>query len=175
MFRNSRWLAIVASVAVLAMVSTACAPPVAQPPAEEAPKEKVSLSFWNMPFVTQEVSPEYVLKWQDDAKTALGDYTVDDFYGPGKYKDQRDKFLLQANGSMMWRSGTTFLLKSLSAVTKFVMAVKPAKPVPLTAASVHLKSLSAATKFVTATRPARVVPLIAASVHLLLTPSPPAK
>ena len=92
----------VAVVAVLAMLITACAPPVAQPPAEEAPppaeapKEKASLSFWNMPFVTQEVSPDYVLKWEEDAVTALPDYTVDNFYGPGKYKDQRDKFLLQA-------------------------------------------------------------------------------
>ena len=57
---------------------------------------KVKLSFWNMPFVTQEVSPKYVLKWEEDAKTALPDYVVDSFYGPGKYADQRDKFLLQA-------------------------------------------------------------------------------
>ena len=58
--------------------------------------EKVSLSFWNMPFVTQEVSPEYVTQWEADVKTALPDYDVDDFYGPGKYADQRDKFLVQA-------------------------------------------------------------------------------
>jgi len=57
---------------------------------------KVRLSFWNMPFVTQEVSPSYVLKWEEDAKTALPNYVVDNFYGPGKYADQRDKFLLQA-------------------------------------------------------------------------------
>ena len=49
-----------------------------------------------MPFVTQEVSPDYVLLWQNDAKTALPDYVIDDYYGPGKYKDQRDRFLLQA-------------------------------------------------------------------------------
>ena len=54
------------------------------------------LTFWNMPFVTQEVSPDYVLLWQNDAKTALPDYVIDDYYGPGKYKDQRDRFLLQA-------------------------------------------------------------------------------
>ena len=60
---------------------------------------KASLSFWNMPFVTQEVSPEYVQKWEADAKTALPDYSVDNFYGPGMYKDQRDKFLLQAKSA----------------------------------------------------------------------------
>ncbi|GAB4540162.1 MAG: maltose/maltodextrin ABC transporter substrate-binding protein MalE [Anaerolineae bacterium] len=63
---------------------------------EAPPAEKVSLSFWNMPFVTQEVSPEYVLKWEEDVKKALPNAEVDNFYGPGKYKDQRDKFLLQA-------------------------------------------------------------------------------
>jgi len=63
---------------------------------EEAAPQEVSLTFWNMPFVTQEVSPEYVNMWQEDVKTTLPNYTVDEFYGPGKYKDQRDKFLLQA-------------------------------------------------------------------------------
>ncbi len=59
-------------------------------------QEPVTLSFWNMPFVTQEVSPEYVLEWEEDVKVALPNVTVDAFYGPGKYKDQRDKYLLQA-------------------------------------------------------------------------------
>ncbi|MCJ7660552.1 MAG: extracellular solute-binding protein, partial [Anaerolineales bacterium] len=63
---------------------------------EEAAPQEVSLAFWNMPFVTQEVSPEYVNMWQEEVKKALPNYTVDEFYGPGKYKDQRDKFLLQA-------------------------------------------------------------------------------
>lgn len=113
MFKKSRLLMFVAVVAVLAMLITACAPPVPQPPAEEAPppaeapKEKGSLAFWNMPFVTQEVSPEYVLKWEGDAVTALPGYTVDNFYGPGKYKDQRDKFLLQA------KSGTPDVIEGL--------------------------------------------------------------
>ena len=62
----------------------------------ETAKEKVSLSFWNMPFVTQEVSPQYVTKWEADVKVALPGYEVDNFYGPGKYADQRDKFLVQA-------------------------------------------------------------------------------
>ena len=60
---------------------------------------KKSLSFWNMPFVTQEVSPQYVMEWQKDVKTALPDFNVDNFYGPGKYKDQRDKFLLQSKSA----------------------------------------------------------------------------
>ncbi|MBT8367617.1 MAG: extracellular solute-binding protein [Deltaproteobacteria bacterium] len=60
---------------------------------------KKSLSFWNMPFVTQEVSPQYVMNWEKDLMIALPDYSVDKFYGPGKYKDQRDKFLLQAKSA----------------------------------------------------------------------------
>jgi ABC-type glycerol-3-phosphate transport system substrate-binding protein len=82
-----------------AAIVVAAAPP--------APAEKVSLSFWNMPFVTQEVSPEYVLKWEEDVVTALPNATVDNFYGPGKYKDQRDKFLLQA------KSGTPDVIEGL--------------------------------------------------------------
>ena len=34
-------------------------------------KKTVNLSFWNMPFVTQEVSPEYVKKWETDIKSSL--------------------------------------------------------------------------------------------------------
>jgi ABC-type glycerol-3-phosphate transport system substrate-binding protein len=60
---------------------------------------KKSLSFWNMPFVTQEVSPEYVNNWEKDVKTALPNCSVDNFYGPGKYKDQRNKFLLQSKSA----------------------------------------------------------------------------
>ncbi|CAB1056667.1 hypothetical protein D1BOALGB6SA_1404 [Olavius sp. associated proteobacterium Delta 1] len=60
---------------------------------------KKSLSFWNMPFVTQEVSPQYVMNWEKDIMMALPDYSVDNFYGPGKYKDQRNKFLLQAKSA----------------------------------------------------------------------------
>jgi len=58
--------------------------------------DKPTLTFWNMPFVTQEVSPEYVKLWENDAKIQLPDYDIDDYYGPGRYKDQRDRFLLQA-------------------------------------------------------------------------------
>jgi len=68
---------------------------------------KIQLSFWNMPFVTQEVSPEYVLRWENDVVSAIPNATVDNFYGPGKYKDQRDKFLLQA------KSGTPDVIEGL--------------------------------------------------------------
>lgn len=57
------------------------------------------LSFWNMPFVTQEVSPEYVQEWEQGVGAAVPGFSVDNFYGPGKYKDQRDKFLLQAKSA----------------------------------------------------------------------------
>ncbi len=68
---------------------------------------KKTLSFWNMPFVTQEVSPAYVKAWEAGLKTALPDYAVDNFYGPGKYTDQRDKFLLQS------KSGTPDVIEGL--------------------------------------------------------------
>lgn len=55
-----------------------------------------TLSFWNMPFVTQEVSPDYVKQWEANIKTALPNYKVDNFYGPGDYGPQRDKYLVQA-------------------------------------------------------------------------------
>lgn len=73
----------------------------------EAAQAKARLSFWNMPFVTQEVSPAYVQQWEKDAVTALPGAVVDNFYGPGKYKDQRDKFLLQA------KSGTPDVIEGL--------------------------------------------------------------
>ena len=76
-------------------------------PAAEGASKKGRLSFWNMPFVTQEVSPQYVQAWEKDAKAILPDYSVDNFYGPGKYKDQRDKFLLQA------KSGTPDVIEGL--------------------------------------------------------------
>lgn len=58
-----------------------------------------NLSFWNMPFVSQEVSKSYVEKWQTDLNKKLTHIHVENFYGPGAYKDQRDKFLLQAKSS----------------------------------------------------------------------------
>jgi ABC-type glycerol-3-phosphate transport system substrate-binding protein len=78
------------------MEEPAAEEPAAEEPMEEPAAEAVSLAFWNMPFVTQEVSPEYVAQWEADAVDALPGATVDNFYGPGTYKDQRDKFLLQA-------------------------------------------------------------------------------
>ena len=60
-----------------------------------------------MPFVTQEVSPEYVAQWEEDAKTALPNVAVDNFYGPGTYSGQRDKYLLQAE------SGTPDVIEGL--------------------------------------------------------------
>lgn len=104
--KRSRWLSLGVIVLVVAVLA-ACAP-VAQPGAGmEAEGEEVSLTFWNMPFVTQEVSPEYVVEWQQDVEEALPNANVDEFYGPGKYKDQRDRFLLQAE------SGTPDVIEGL--------------------------------------------------------------
>jgi ABC-type glycerol-3-phosphate transport system substrate-binding protein len=60
-----------------------------------------------MPFVTQEVSPQYVLQWEEAVAKVLPNATVDKFYGPGEYKPQRDKFLLQA------KSGTPDVIEGL--------------------------------------------------------------
>lgn len=75
------------------------APATTSAPATTAPQASTSLSFWNMPFVTQEVSPEYVVQWEGAVAKALPNVTVDKFYGPGEYKPQRDKFLLQAKSA----------------------------------------------------------------------------
>jgi len=130
--KKNTWL-LLTLVAGVALILAACtgipvqpvAQPAAQPAAEEPaaeeemaakeemaadeemPAEQVALAFWNMPFVTQEVSPEYVLQWEEDVVEAVPGATVDNFYGPGKYKDQRDKFLLQAE------SGTPDVIEGL--------------------------------------------------------------
>jgi multiple sugar transport system substrate-binding protein len=92
-----RWLVL--SVVVLTLMAVTSCTPVTQQGAGAgtgAAAEPVSLAFWNMPFVTQEVSPEYVVQWEKDVKTALPNVTVDNFYGPGEYGPQREKYLLQA-------------------------------------------------------------------------------
>jgi ABC-type glycerol-3-phosphate transport system substrate-binding protein len=68
---------------------------------------KVPVSFWNMPFVTQEVSPKYVAQWQQAVAAALPDVNVDPSYGPGDYTPLRQKFLLQA------KSGTPDVIEGL--------------------------------------------------------------
>ena len=90
---RSRGLAL--GLIALALVALAACAPIAQP-VGEAGAAPVSLAFWAMPFVTQEVSPEYILQWEEDVKTALPNVTVDNFYGPGDYGPQREKYLLQS-------------------------------------------------------------------------------
>jgi ABC-type glycerol-3-phosphate transport system substrate-binding protein len=65
------------------------------------------LTFWNMPFVTQEVSPSYVTQWQNAVAAALPADTVEKFYGPGDYTPLRQKYLLQA------KSGTPDVIEGL--------------------------------------------------------------
>lgn len=74
---------------------------------EAAAGEEITLSFWNMPFVTQEVSPDYVSMWEDRVAEALENASVDSFYGPGKYSEQRQNFLVQAE------SGTPDVIEGL--------------------------------------------------------------
>lgn len=68
---------------------------------------EASLAFWNMPFVTQEVSPEYVNLWEERVQQAVPNASVDNFYGPGKYTEQRQTFLVQ------YQSGTPDVIEGL--------------------------------------------------------------
>ena len=58
--------------------------------------QKPKLTFWNMPFNTQEVSPDYVKWWQAEIVKALPDVEADAFYGPGQYESQRKNYVVQA-------------------------------------------------------------------------------
>lgn len=110
MRKTMHWSLIATAALLLLFLLAACAAPVAAPEGDGGAAgggEQVELAFWNMPFVTQEVSPEYVAQWEENVKSALPDARVDNFYGPGKYKDQRDKFLLQAE------SGTPDVIEGL--------------------------------------------------------------
>ncbi|MBI1881040.1 MAG: twin-arginine translocation signal domain-containing protein, partial [Chloroflexi bacterium] len=110
------FLTLSAGTAAASLLAACGAQPAAPPPAAEEKAEApateqkeeqapaaasagAALTFWNMPFVTQEVSPEYVKQWEEAVKTTLPNLTVDSFYGPGEYKPQRDKFLLQAKSA----------------------------------------------------------------------------
>ena len=97
--------AVPAAAATTAPVGAATAAPAATS-ASAAPAAG-ALSFWNMPFVTQEVPPSYVQQWQAAATAALPNVTVDPFYGPGDYGPLRQKYLLQA------KSGTPDVVEGL--------------------------------------------------------------
>ncbi|MCC9076419.1 sugar ABC transporter substrate-binding protein [Litorilinea aerophila] len=107
MDRYLRRLGLMLGVMALALLWAGCAPVGSPAATSGSAQEPVTLTFWNMPFVTQEVSPAYVAQWEEAVRTALPNVRVDTFYGPGKYKDQRDKFLLQAE------SGTPDVIEGL--------------------------------------------------------------
>lgn len=75
-----------AMVALMCAVVMTAIPVLAQP----------TLTFWNMPFNTQEVSPEYVAWWEENIAKALPDIQADTYYGPGTYDAQRKNFVVQA-------------------------------------------------------------------------------
>jgi multiple sugar transport system substrate-binding protein len=54
------------------------------------------LTFWNMPFNSQEVSPNYVNWWEQAIATVCPNFNVERYYGPGTYEDARKNFVLQA-------------------------------------------------------------------------------
>jgi multiple sugar transport system substrate-binding protein len=57
---------------------------------------KPKLTFWNMPFNSQEVSLNYVNWWEQEIAKALPDIEVEKYYGPGTYEDARKNFVVQA-------------------------------------------------------------------------------
>jgi len=83
--------------------AAATAAPVATAPSQPS----ATLTFWNMPFVTQEVSPNYVQQWEAALPKALPNISVDKFYGPGDYGKLRQTYLLQA------KSGTPDVIEGL--------------------------------------------------------------
>jgi ABC-type glycerol-3-phosphate transport system substrate-binding protein len=96
-----------ATTAPPAPAAAATAAPAAQATAAGAAPAAGALSFWNMPFVTQEVPPSYVQQWEAAVATALPKVPVDKFYGPGDYGPLRQKYLLQA------KSGTPDVVEGL--------------------------------------------------------------
>jgi len=100
-----RLLIVVMALLIIAAAGTA----VFAAGQEEAAKAegKASLAFWNMPFVTQEVSPEYIKLWEEGTEKALPNAVVESFYGPGKYTEQRKTFLIQG------KSGTPDVIEGL--------------------------------------------------------------
>jgi len=57
---------------------------------------KTKLTFWNMPFMSREVSPNYVQWWEENVVKALPEIEVEKFYGPGDYDSMRKNFVVQA-------------------------------------------------------------------------------
>jgi ABC-type glycerol-3-phosphate transport system substrate-binding protein len=103
-----RSLFVTALLFGVVLLLAGCAVPVAAPEGAGAGAgEAVELTFWNMPFVTQEVSPTYVAQWEENVQTAVPNAQVDNFYGPGGYTEQRERFLLQAE------SGTPDVIEGL--------------------------------------------------------------
>jgi len=77
---------------------------------------KPKLTFWNMPFNTQEVSPEYVKWWQETIAKECADFEADSYFGPGTYDSQRKSYIVQAkNGKPDVVEG---LVEDLTAYTK---------------------------------------------------------
>jgi hypothetical protein len=96
------------AAAPAAPAAEATAAPAAEATAAGAAPAAGALSFWNMPFVTQEVPPSYVQQWEAAVATALPNVPVDKFYGPGDYGPLRQKYLLQAksgtpSSKVCWR------------------------------------------------------------------------
>ncbi len=77
-----RYASIALICAVVLTASSVCAQP--------------TLTFLNMPFNTQEVSPEYVAWWEENIAKALPDIQADTYYGPALRRTKRKNFVVQA-------------------------------------------------------------------------------
>jgi ABC-type glycerol-3-phosphate transport system substrate-binding protein len=78
------------------------------PTATTAPSgPKVNMTFWNMPFVTQEVSPSFVTEFENAAAKDMPNISLQHYWGPGGYAVLRQKYLLEA------KTGTPDVLEGL--------------------------------------------------------------
>jgi ABC-type glycerol-3-phosphate transport system substrate-binding protein len=81
--KGKRFFTILPAILICTMMTTVA---FAQP----------KLTFWNMPFNTQEVSPEYVKWWEENIAKDCPDFEADTYYGPGTYDTQRKNYIVQA-------------------------------------------------------------------------------
>jgi ABC-type glycerol-3-phosphate transport system substrate-binding protein len=66
-----------------------------------------TMTFWNMPFMTQEVSPSFVQEFEAAAAKDMPNIKLQNSFGPGDYGVLRQKYLLQA------KTGTPDVIEGL--------------------------------------------------------------
>lgn len=65
-------------------------------PAAFSANDNPSVTFWNMPFVTHEVSTDYVHWFEDYFAKNYPNVDLSTAYGPGAYRGMKQKYIMQA-------------------------------------------------------------------------------